>query len=157
MACNFLRWWYVILSSPGEELDDLFASTLFILPGVIAERSKSVISSKSGDGITSSIHFGKMLVFRSILLGAVAIGAGCKIFASFRYTKIGFYIDIETSLSIFSEIPRVFSKRSLLELQVLGAVIRSLCGEALVMCPKGIEKLARVRLPRLTEAFLYKF
>ena len=55
----FLRWWYVILSSLGEELDDLFASTLFILPGVIAERSKGVISSRSGDGITSSIHLGR--------------------------------------------------------------------------------------------------
>ena len=33
----------MILSFPGEELDDLFMNTLFILPGVIAERSKDII------------------------------------------------------------------------------------------------------------------
>ena len=41
----FLRWRYVIPSSPGEELDDLFMRTLFILTEVIAERSKGVIFS----------------------------------------------------------------------------------------------------------------
>ena len=49
----------MILLSPGEEMDDLFMSTLFILPGVITERSKGVIFSGSGDGITSSIHRGR--------------------------------------------------------------------------------------------------
>ena len=101
--------------------------------------------------------FGKTLVFRSVISGASAIGDGCTIIVSFRYAKIRFYIDIGTRASIFSEIPWVFSKRSLLASQVLGAVIRSLCGEALVMCPKGIEKLARVRLPCLIEVFLYHF
>ena len=46
----------MILSFPGEELDVLFMNTLFILPGVIAERSKDIIFSGSGDGITLSIH-----------------------------------------------------------------------------------------------------
>ena len=49
---------YVISSSPGEELDDLFARALFMLLGVIAERSNGGISSGLGYGITSSIHFG---------------------------------------------------------------------------------------------------
>ena len=42
----------MIPSSPGKELDDLFMSTPFILPKVIAERLKSVIFSGSGGGIT---------------------------------------------------------------------------------------------------------
>ena len=53
------KWWYVIPSLSGDELDDLFARTFFILPGVIGDRSKGVISSGSGDGITSSIHTGR--------------------------------------------------------------------------------------------------
>lgn len=31
----FFKWWYVTLSSPDDELDDLF-----ILPGIIGDRSK---------------------------------------------------------------------------------------------------------------------
>ena len=42
----------MITSSPGEELDDLFMSTLFILPEVIAEILKGAIFSGSGGGIT---------------------------------------------------------------------------------------------------------
>ena len=49
----------MIPSSPGEELNDLFMSTLFILPGVISERLKGVIFSGSGDHITLSIHRGR--------------------------------------------------------------------------------------------------
>ena len=55
----FFKWWYVTPSSPGDELDDLFARTFFILPGSIGDRLKGVISSGSGDGITSSIHAGR--------------------------------------------------------------------------------------------------
>ena len=54
----FFRWRYVIPSSLGEEVDDLFARALFMLQGVIADRSNGVASSASGGGITSSIHFG---------------------------------------------------------------------------------------------------
>ena len=40
-------------SMPLQEL------SLYVLPSVIADRSNGVISSGSGDGITSLIHFGR--------------------------------------------------------------------------------------------------
>ena len=68
----------MIPSSPGEELGDIFKSTLFILPGVIAERSKGVIFWGAGDGITWSIHMWR-LGFLGLLYWELVPLDGCKV------------------------------------------------------------------------------
>ena len=38
---SFLRWWYVISSIPGEDLEEHRLSIRLIQPGVIGDRSKA--------------------------------------------------------------------------------------------------------------------
>ena len=73
----------MIPSSPGDELNDLFARTLFILPGVIGDRSERVISSWSGDGITFIIPYWKTWVLKGVVSGVRAISYVCKVIVSF--------------------------------------------------------------------------
>ena len=96
-----------------------FSWALFILPGVIAKRSKGVIFCGSGDGITLSIPMGEAWIPRGVILGVRTLGDSFKVGVSFRCAKAGLNISTQALTGPFFQNSTDFLKCPLLTSQII--------------------------------------